>query len=142
MRSPSLRPNSPSGPRPPRLAFLTVPLLIGLIYNAISLLTLPFSGDTLNAILAQLNAATGEPVAALSQEQLMTVLWVSFFLTCGIILLLYSTRRALLEGRRWGWVSSIVIAVLSLLLFPIGTVLGLIMLVGAFDRDVQAYTRR
>lgn len=128
--------------RPRRLAFLTVPLLIGLIYNAASLLTLPFSGDTINTILAQLNAATGEPVPALSQAQLMTVLWLSFFLTSLTILLLYFTRRAVLEGRSWGRVASIVIAVLSLLLIPFGTVLGLIMLVGAFDRDVQAYTRR
>lgn len=119
-----------------------MPLLIGLIYNAISLLTLPFSGDTLNAILAQLNAVTGESVASLSQGQLMAVLWTSFVLTCGLILLLYFTRRAVLEGRRWGWVASLVIAVLSLLLIPFGTVLGLIMLVGAFDRDVRGYTRR
>lgn len=127
--------------RPPRLAFLTVPLLIGLIYNAVSLLTLPFSGDTLNTLLAQVGAATGDPVAPLTQAQIMTVLWLSFVLTAGLILWLYFTRRAVLEGRSWGRVSSIVIAVFSLLLIPFGTVLGLIMLVGAFDRGVQAYFR-
>ena len=62
-------------------------------------------------------------------------------LTAGLILWLYFTRRAVLEGRGWGRVSSIVIAVLSLLLIPFGTVLGLMMLVGAFDRGVQAYFR-
>jgi hypothetical protein len=128
--------------RPPRLAFLTVPLLIGLIYNAVSLLTLPFSGDTLNTLLAQVGTATGDPVTPLTQAQIMTVLWLSFLLTAGLILWLYFTRRAVLEGRGWGRVSSIVIAVLSLLLIPFGTVLGLIMLVGAFDRGVQAYFRR
>ncbi|MBB5236137.1 hypothetical protein [Deinococcus budaensis] len=128
--------------RPARLAFLTVPLLIGLIYNALSLLTLPFSGDTINTVLAQLGAATGEPVPALTQAQVMTVLWLSFALTAGLVLWLYFTRRAVLEGRSWGRVSSIVIAVLSLLLFPFGTVLGIVMLIGAFDREVQAYTRR
>lgn len=134
-------PAAPS-PRPARLAFLTVPLLIGLIYNAISLLTLPFSGDTINALLAQFGSATGEPVPALTQAQITTVLWLSFVLTAGLVLWLYFTRRAVLEGRRWGRVSSIVIAVLSLLLFPFGTVLGIVMLIGAFDREVQAYTRR
>ncbi|WP_034360086.1 hypothetical protein [Deinococcus phoenicis] len=129
-------------PRPPRLAFLTVPLLVGLFYNAISLLTLPFSGDTLNRVLEQLDAATGQPPVTLTPEQVMTVLWVSFFLTAALILLLYFTRRAVLEGRSWGRVASIVIAVLSLLLFPVGTVMGIVMLIGAFDRDVQAYTRR
>ncbi|GAA5534982.1 hypothetical protein [Deinococcus aluminii] len=135
-------PVAPPTRRPPRLAFLTVPLMIGLIYNAISLLTLPFSGDTLNTLLGELGAASGQPPVTLSQAQIMTVLWLSFFLTAGLILLLYFTRRAVLEGRSWGRVASIVIAVLSLLLFPVGTVLGIIMLIGAFDRDVQAYTRR
>ncbi|ABF46165.1 hypothetical protein [Deinococcus geothermalis] len=132
----------PPGRRPARLAFLTVPLLIGLIYNVISLLSLPFSGETLNILLNDLSVASGQPPVVLSPEQILTVLWVSFFLTAGLILLLYFTRRALLEGRSWGRVSSIVIAVLSLLIFPVGTVLGVIMLIGAFDRDVQAYTSR
>ncbi|CAM4095382.1 hypothetical protein DEFR109230_19835 [Deinococcus frigens] len=38
--------------------------------------------------------------------------------------------------------SAIVIGVLSLLALPIGTVLGVFILIGAFDRDVMAYTRR
>ncbi len=116
--------------------------MIGLVYNAISLLTLPFSGDTINALLAELNAATGTPGVTLTPPQVMTVLWLSFFLTAGLILLLYLTRRAVLEGRSWGRVASIVIAVLSLLVFPFGTVLGVIMLIGAFDREVKAYLRR
>lgn len=128
--------------RPARLAFLTVPLLIGLIYNALSLLTLPFSGATLNAALSQFGTATGQPLPPLTPEQIMTVLWLSFALTAGLVLWLYFTRRAVLEGRSWGRVSSTVIAVLSLLLFPVGTVLGIVMLIGAFDREVQAYTRR
>ncbi|MFD1731215.1 hypothetical protein ACFSC4_09355 [Deinococcus malanensis] len=64
------------------------------------------------------------------------------FITVGIVLLLYFTRRAVLEGRAWGRGASIVIAVLSLLLIPFGTILGVVMLIGAFDREVQAYTRR
>ncbi|MEW6420202.1 MAG: hypothetical protein AB1511_00555 [Deinococcota bacterium] len=133
-------PVPPPARRPARLAFLTVPLLIGLIYNVISLLTLPFSGETLNILLSDLSVASGQPPVTLSPEQILTVLWLSFFLTAGLILLLYFTRRAVLEGRSWGRVSSIVIAVLSLLVFPVGTVLGVIMLIGAFDPEVQAYT--
>ena len=48
----------------------------------------------------------------------------------------------MLEGKAWGRVSSIVIGVISLLIFPLGTLLGLVMLVGAFDREVVAYTSR
>ena len=63
-------------------------------------------------------------------------------ITVGLILWLYFTRRAVLEGRSWGRVSSIVIGVLSLLIFPVGTVMGIFMLIGAFDRQVVAYTSR
>lgn len=129
-------------PRPPRLAFLTVPLLVGLLYNAISLLTLPFSGGTLNDLLAQLNTASGLPPVQLTPAQIQLTLWVSFAFTVALILWLYFTRRAVLEGRSWGRVSSIVIGVLSLLLFPVGTVMGIFMLIGAFDRGVVAYTSR
>lgn len=128
--------------RPARLGLLTTPLLIALIYNAISLLTLPFSGPTIRQVLADLSAATGEPAFQISEAQIQTVLWLSFALTSALVLWLYSTRRAVLEGRRWGWVSTLVIAVLSLLVLPFGTVLGLIMLFGLFDREVQAYLRR
>ncbi len=135
----------PQTPRPPRLIFLTLPLLIGVFYNAFSLLTLPFSGPTLNDLLIRLNEGAGQsglPPIVLSPEQLQWVLWISFAVTAVLILWLYFTRRALLEGRSWGRVSAIVIAVFSLLIFPVGTVLGVMMLVGAFDRQVVAYTRR
>lgn len=142
MTSPSSPRPLPTGPRPARLAFLTVPLLISLFYNALSLLALPFMGETVNTVLADVAKTTGQPLPPLGQEQINAVLWISFFLTSVVILLLYFTRRAVLEGREWGRVASIVLAVLSLLAFPIGTLLGIVMLIGAFDREVQAYTRR
>ena len=67
---------------------------------------------------------------------------VAFALTAAFVLLLYFTRRAVLEGRAWGRVASIVLGVLLLLNFPFGTVLGIFMLIGAFDRDVQRYVSR
>ena len=129
-------------PHPPKLAFLTVPLMISLVLQAISLLTLPFMGNDLNATLAEYGKLTGTEFPPLSPDMIRTVMWLSFFLTAALILWLYNTRRALLEGKNWGRVSAIVIAVLSLLLFPVGTVLGIFMLVGAFDREVTAYLRR
>lgn len=142
-------PHSPqqksSGPQPPRLLFLTLPLLIGVFYNAISLLTLPFTAPTLTDIMARINeqaGTSGLPPVQLSPDQLQWVLWLSFAITAALILWLYFTRRAVLEGRSWGRVSAIVIGVFSLLIFPIGTVLGIVMLIGAFDRQVVAYTQR
>lgn len=136
--------SSQPGPRPPRLLFLTLPLLIGVFYNAISLLTLPFSGPTLTDLMARLDeqaSTSGLPPIGLSADQLQWVLWLSFAITAILILWLYFTRRAVLEGRSWGRVSAIVIGVFSLLIFPIGTVLGIVMLIGAFDKQVVAYTR-
>jgi hypothetical protein len=132
----------PTVPRPPRLTFVTTPLLIALIYNAISLLTLPFSGDTINETVLQVEKTLGAAMTPMTPELVTTVLWVSFFITSAIVLLLYFTRRALQEGRSWGRVSSIVIGVLSLLLFPFGTVLGIFMLIGAFDKGVQTYASK
>ena len=132
----------PSLPRPARLPFLTVPLLIGLIYWAISLLTVPFSGGTLNETLAEYSRLTGLTSVQLSPEQLGAVLWTTFFITALLVLWVALTRQAVLDGKRWGRTSSIVIAVLGLLLIPVGTVLGIVMLIGAFDRDVQTYFER
>ena len=140
--SPDRQDQVATGSPPRRLNFVTIPLMIGLVYNAISLLTIPFSGPTLNDLLAEYGKAAGQPVPTLSPELIQTALWISFFLTALLILWLYFTRRAVLEGRNVGRVSSIVIAVLSLLLFPFGTVLGVIMLIGVFDREVTAYLRR
>ncbi|GGL66095.1 hypothetical protein GCM10010840_00010 [Deinococcus aerolatus] len=144
MTAPTSPEQKPLGPRPPRLLFLTLPLLIGVFYNAISLLTLPFTGPTLTDVLARLNeqaATSGLPPVQLSPDQLQWVLWLSFAITAVLILWLYYTRRALLEGRNWGRVSAIVIGVFTLLVFPVGTVLGIFMLIGAFDKQVMAYTR-
>lgn len=130
------------GPRPQRLSFITVPLLIQLVLNGLSMLILPFSGGLVNTLLADTARQTGGAALTLSPEQVTTVLWVAFALTAAFVLLLYFTRRAVLEGRAWGRVASIVLGVLSLLNFPFGTILGIFMLIGAFDRDVQRYTSR
>ncbi|GGR51353.1 hypothetical protein GCM10008959_10740 [Deinococcus seoulensis] len=141
---PESKTDQPLPPPPPRLAFITVPLLIALFYNAFSLLTLPFAAPSLNDMLDMLSrdgVTTGTPVQ-LAPEQITLVLWIAFALTAALILWLYFTRRAVLEGRAWGRVSAIVLAVLSLLALPFGPILGIIMLIGAFDKQVQAYTVR
>ncbi|MFC5850095.1 hypothetical protein [Deinococcus petrolearius] len=134
--------SKPGLPRPARLSFLNVPLLIGLIYWAISLLAVPFSGPTLNDTLAEYSRLTGVPLVQFTPEQLSGLLWGTFFITALLVWWLATTRQAVLDGKRWGRVSSIVLAVLSLLVFPFGTVLGIVMLIGAFDRDVRAFLRR
>lgn len=84
--------------------------MVALIFQAISLLTLPFSGGTLNETLAEYGKLTGTPLPPLSPEMINLVLWLSFGITAALILWLYNTRRAVLEGKSWGRVSAIVIA--------------------------------
>ncbi|RJF71902.1 hypothetical protein D3875_10340 [Deinococcus cavernae] len=143
MTAPTPHPTQPpTQPRPPKLAFLTVPLLISLFTQCLSLLMTPFMGNDLNATLAEYGKLTGTTLPPLPPQTVQAVLWISLILTMALILWLYNTRRALLEGKHWGRVSAIVIAVFSLLLFPFGTLLGIVMLIGAFDREVVNYTRR
>ena len=137
--SPQKRVPGVPGPLPRKLPFVTVTLLIALFYNAISLLSIPFSGPMLSDLLDEYGRVSKQPLPTMSPEMIQTVLWVSFVLIALLILWLYYTRRAVLEGKSAGRVSSIVIAVLSLLVFPFGTVLGVIMLLGIFDQEVTAY---
>lgn len=137
-------PNSaPAPPRPPRLAFLTTPLTIFLIWNALELLMLSFNGEQ-NIRRSYEMAVTilGGSMPPITTEQVKFTLWITFILLILLILWLYNTRRGLLEGKSWGRVSAIVIAICSLLVFPIGTALAVFMLIGAFDRDVTNYTSR
>lgn len=138
-----LSPN-PDTPRlpPARLSWLTVPLLVSEVYQGLSLLTLPFMGNNLNTTLADYSKISGMVLPPLSAEQISVVLWLSFFLTALLLLWLDLTRRAVREGKSWGRVSGIVLGILSLFFLPFGTLLGIVMLIGAFDRDVAAYTRR
>lgn len=142
MTVPTPNPAAPSGPLPPRIGFLTVPLMINLIYSAITLLFLPFAGPTLTDTTSEMVRQMGVPDLTVTPAQVQTALWISFVLTMVQILWVYYTRRAVLEGRNWGRVSSIVLAVFSLLIPPIFTILGIVMLIGAFDKQVVAYTRR
>ena len=143
MTNPTPRPtDTPPENRPPRLSLLTIPLLLSLVVSAFYLLVVPFLGPHLNEIMAEYDRIYKTSTPPLPAELINSVLWTTFFFLAAVILWLYSTYRALLLGKSWGRVSAIVIAVFSLLNFPIGTVLGVIILIGAFDRDVTRYTTR
>ena len=116
--------------------------MINLIYSAITLLILPFAGPTVTDTTTEMVQQMGLPDLAITPGEVQVALWITFFLTAFQILWVYYTRRAVLDGRSWGRVSSIVIAVFSLLIPPIFTILGVVMLIGAFDRQVVAYTSR
>ena len=134
---------SPAGPKPRRLSWVTTPLLIGIVFNSIELLLLPSQGrDTILASNKILGEILGQPLPAPSDAQVQGIVWMTFFVMAALITWLYLTRQAALEGRRWAVGSTVVIAVLSLLVLPFGPLLGIVMLIGVFDRDVRAYLSR
>lgn len=134
---------STSAKAPAKLPLVTVPLMIEIVYQGLSLLLLPFfmQSDSFNEILAQMSTSLSLPAITLTPEQANTVLWTSFAFTTIVLLWLYFTRSGLLEGKRWARISAIAIAVFSLFSFPFGTVLGIVMLIGLFDKEVMAFTQ-
>lgn len=129
-------------PKPQGLPWLTVPLTIELIANAISLLALPFIQNDLAGQLQAALQQMGLGDLKLTPEMLQQTIWTTFFITMAMTAFLYFTLEAVKEGKSWGWVASIVLGVISLLNLPFGPIVGLIMLYGAFRKDVQAYFGR
>lgn len=131
---------------PDKLKFVTIPLLILLVLQILSLLALPFLGPIMNAIFG---AAATDPESGITASDLGILrmftggmLWVSFLFGALWAALIYFTYRAIGQGKSWARIVAIVLGVLNLLSFPIGTILGIIMLIGAFDQEVQRYATR
>ena len=130
--------------RPPKLSYVTVPLLIMLVLQVLSLLALPFLGALLSAAT---NSATPSPDVSAQDLALVkmlsgTGLWIVGLLMAAWAAFQYFVYRGMLEGKSWARIAAIVVGVLALLNFPIGTILGILILVGAFDQDVQRYASR
>lgn len=132
--------------KPQKLGWITVPLLIMLVMQVLGLIALPFVVPLLSAAVG---SAANDPGSGLSPRDLSlvqsltgTALWLVLLLGLLWAALIYFTSRAVSDGKSWGRVAAIVIAVLGLLNFPIGTVLGVLILVGAFDPEVQRFFSR
>ncbi|GHF96645.1 hypothetical protein GCM10017783_05650 [Deinococcus piscis] len=133
---------SSTRPVPPQLKWLTLPLLIELVSNAIALLTLPFAQDTLIAQLQTTLPQLGIENLELTPALLQSTLWTTFFILMALTLLLYFVREGVKDGRGWAWVMCILIGVFSLLNLPLGPFIGLALLYGAFQPAVRAYFGR
>ena len=133
--------------KPEKLSWVTIPLLIWVILGILGMLSLPFLGIVLNLIFgAAINDAStsAADAQALGFVRLLTgsTLWVVFFFSLVWTVFQFFTYRALNEGKGWARIAAIVIAIVGLLNFPIGTALGVFMLIGAFDPEVQQYASR
>ncbi|AZI42816.1 hypothetical protein EHF33_08695 [Deinococcus psychrotolerans] len=133
--------------KPEKLSWVTIPLLISVILSILGMLSLPFIGFFMNLIFgAAMNDAstTASDAQALGWVKLFTgsTLWIIFFFSLAWTVFQFLTYRAIQEGKGWARIAAIVIAILGLLNFPVGTALGVFMLVGAFDPAVQEYANR
>lgn len=133
--------------KPEKLPWVTIPLLISVVLSILGMVSLPFIGVLLNAIFG---AAINDSSTSASDAQALglvrfftgSTLWIIFFFSLAWTVFQFSTYRAMQEGKGWARIAAIVIAILGLLNFPIGTALGVFMLVGAFDPAVQQYASR
>lgn len=135
-----------TGGIPEKLKFITIPLLILLVMQILGILFLPFLGPFLNAMFSSMASDPSSGVTAndLGVLKIFTggMLWVSFLFGALWAAFIYFTWRAMQQGKNWARIAAIVLGVLSLLNFPIGTILGVLMLMGALDKDVQNYASR
>ncbi|ADV68572.1 hypothetical protein [Deinococcus maricopensis] len=125
---------------PQKLSWVTTSLIITMVLGVLGLLLLPFLGGFLNMVLG----ASSENAQELQIARLFTgaSLWVSGLVGIAWLVFEFFTFKALQAGKSWGRIAAIVIGIISLLNFPIGTILGIFMLIGAFDPDVQRYASR
>ena len=133
--------------KPQKLSWITIPLLINMVLGVLGLLILPFIGAFISAAygLAANDATTSaSDLQSLGIVRLFTgaTLWITFFFSLAWLVFQFFTYRALNEGKGWARIAAIVIAILGLLNFPVGTALGIFMLIGAFDPEVQQYASR
>ena len=131
---------------PEKLKFITIPLLIMLGLQILGLIFTPFMGPMLSTIFNEMarDPSTGITTSDLGILKMFTgaTVWITFLFMLAWAAFLYFTYRAIGQGKAWARVAVIVIAVLSLLSFPIGTILAIFMLIGAFDQGVQRFANR
>ncbi len=132
---------------PEKLSWITVPLIINMVLSALSLLVLPFLGIIISMVLGI--STTDTSLGAEEVQLIQAVKWVSgsAIWIIGLLGLIWLwihwyTYQSLQKGKSVGRILAIILALLSLFNLPIGTSLGIFMLIGAFDADVQRYTSR
>ncbi|ULH15051.1 hypothetical protein MF271_13955 [Deinococcus sp. KNUC1210] len=127
---------------------MTVPLIILLVLQVLGILFLPLILPFLSAILnsASVNTDTANSLSPTDLHTILTFvsasIWVVEIVQVGVAVLYFFTLRAVQQGKSWGRIVAIVMFILGLLNFPVGTLLGVFGLIGAFDQEVTAYCSR
>ena len=132
------------GMKPQKLSWVTIPLIVNIVLGALSLISLPLIGSfvrSMSSLAASDASTTAQDLQGLQVLQVFTggTLWIIFVIGLAWLVFEFFTLRAVQAGKSWGRVAAIVIFILSLLNFPLGTILGIFGLIGAFDPEVQRY---
>ncbi|WP_424951483.1 hypothetical protein [Deinococcus sp.] len=144
--SPQMPPAYGMGAKPQKLSWVTVPLIIQMILGALGVIFLPF-------LIPLINLAASDPSSlqnsGTSPAEVRAVLaffaafiWVFEIISVAFLVLYFLAFRAVQQGKNWGRIVAIVVFILGLLSFPLGTAIGIFGLIGAFDAEVTAYCNR
>jgi hypothetical protein len=132
--------------KPQKLAWVTVPLIIQMVFGLLSIVFLPL-------LIPVFNLAANDPSSlqdsGTSPADLKAILvffsafiWVFEVVAVGFLALYFFAFRAVQQGKSWGRIVAIVVFILALFNFPFGTLLGVFGLIGAFDAEVTSYCNR
>src|SRR5262245_2141889 len=92
--------------------------------------------------VAHIISTSGDPDAALGAT-ILGFAGIAFSLICGLFAAMYLvTGIGILKMRNWGRILGIVMAAVSLLKFPFGTVFGIYAMVILFKKETEALFAR
>jgi hypothetical protein len=83
-------------------------------------------------------------------NELQSLVGTDFLISRGLLVAIFSfffglagliTSSGIIKGRRWSWLASLIIALVLVLLFPVGTIFGIKLLLCLFNRDVKSWFR-
>ena len=132
--------------KPQKLSWVTVPLIIQMVLSALGIAALPFLIPFFNLMMSD---PTFTQDSSSSPAELKAILvffsasiWVFEIIAIAFLVLYFFTFRAVQQGKSWGRIVAIIIFILALFSFPLGTAIGIFGLIGAFDAEVTAYCNR
>jgi hypothetical protein len=135
--------------KPEKLSWVTIPLIIQMVFGALSVIFLPFLIPVFKAIISDPSFATSMNESGSTAVDPKTVLafissfiWVIEFFNVAMLVLYFLTYRGVQQGKGWARIVAIIVFILGLANIPVGTLLGIFGLIGAFDAQVTAYCNR
>ena len=136
---PSPKVSEKTGSQPAALKWVTTPLLVMVVLNALLLLATPLSSEAFYPLVKASLDELGMQ-QALTPQFMQMFIWTIFFMFMISTALVYFVWEGAKAGRRWAWIASMLVGVLALLAFPpISTVIGIALLFGVFQPSVRAY---